>query len=455
MTPTVAAFLVACGLLAVGLVLRVWVGVLRLLYIPAAVVGGLVGFALVQMGRRIDQTAAFTQDIAGVLSGWPGPLIAVVFAGLLLERSGASFGEALRRGARSGVLAWIIILGQLAIGCVVVALTMRGPGVPTSAAQLLEVSWAGGHGTAAAMGDVYESLGFAAGRDLAFFLATAGLISGVLGGLVLVNVAVRRGWTSKKVADASTRAEPPASTQASPGARAWVGSEVIEPLAVQVLVLAAAFATGYALQQAFVALADLVASQQTMRYLGNVPLFLFTLLGGWIVREALHALRLGGVIDGPSIQRLLGVAMEFLIVSAIATMRVESLTAYALPIALLIVLAAAWSVFCLLVLAPRLLPRAYWFELGLLNFGFSTANTPQGFMLLRIVDPELKSGAAEDYAVAAPLSAPFIGGGVLTFAVLPWALEEAGPIVVAGGLVALIGSLYAAGRSAARERPAQ
>ena len=76
---------------------------------------------------------------------------------------------------------------------------------------------------------------------------------------------------------------------------------------------------------------------------------------------------------------------------------------------------------CLLVLAPRLLPRAYWFELGLLNYGFSTANTPQGFMLLRIVDPELKSGAAEDYAVAAPLSAPFIGGGVVTF-VLPWVL---------------------------------
>jgi ESS family glutamate:Na+ symporter len=46
----------------------------------------------------------------------------------------------------------------------------------------------------------------------------------------------------------------------------------------------------------------------------------------------------------------------------------------------------------------------------------STGTTATGFVLLRVVDPELKSGAAEDYALAAPLSAPFIGGGMITVA---------------------------------------
>jgi ESS family glutamate:Na+ symporter len=92
------------------------------------------------------------------------------------------------------------------------------------------------------------------------------------------------------------------------------------------------------------------------------------------------------------------------------------------------------------------LPRAYWFELGLLNYGFSTANTPQGMMLLRIIDPDLESGAAQDYAVAAPLSAPFVGGGVITFAVLPALLQAVSAGWVMLVLIGVILGLYLAGR---------
>jgi ESS family glutamate:Na+ symporter len=116
------------------------------------------------------------------------------------------------------------------------------------------------------------------------------------------------------------------------------------------------------------------------------------------------------------------------------------------------VLAAVWSGFCLLVLARVLLPRAYWFELGLLNYGFSTANTPQGLMLLRIVDPDLRTNAATDYAVAAPLSAPFIGGGIITFLVLPVLLERFGVGWVMGGLIVAITALLASGVALARSR---
>ena len=64
-----------------------------------------------------------------------------------------------------------------------------------------------------------------------------------------------------------------------------------------------------------------------------------------------------------------------------------------------------------------------------------------GFVLLRLVDPELESGAAEDYALAAPLSAPFVGGGMLTIG-LPLLLLERVPIaasaVVMAGIVLLL-----------------
>lgn len=433
------SLLFASLLLLVGFVLRSSLRLLRVLYIPASVVGGLIGFAILQALPHLgDAPAAWGASIAGVLRGWPTPLICVVFAGLLLERSSHSFGEALRRGARSGLLAWIIIVGQLVIGLAVALVAVRPwREVPASFGQLLEISWAGGHGTSGAMADVYDSLNFPEGRHIAFFLATVGLIYGVVSGLALVNLAIRRGWTWAGRAEAlgpGPGADADATPdQPAPAAFARVRGEVIDPLAFQIVILAIAFGVGYALQQGFIAAAGLVVSDETLRYLGNIPLFLFTLLGGWIVRSAMQAARIDGLIDGPSIARLVGVAMEFLIVSAIATMRIDALSGFVIPIVLLVVLAGAWSAFCLLVLARRILPRAYWFELGLLNYGFSTANTPQGFMLLRIVDPKLESGAAEDYAVAAPLSAPFIGGGIVTFAVMPWLLEAAG---IVGGLVA-------------------
>ena len=53
----------------------------------------------------------------------------------------------------------------------------------------------------------------------------------------------------------------------------------------------------------------------------------------------------------------------------------------------------------------------------------STGTTANGLALLRIVDKDLESGAAEEYALAAPLSAPFVGGGILTL-ILPDFLEN-------------------------------
>lgn len=455
--PFLYAILFCAVLLGLGFLLRVGVRLLRILYIPSAAIAGVLGFAAVQVGLHVEQAGEITRTVSKELATWPSWLIAVVFAGLLLERSSEKgFAEALRRGVRSGILAWIIILGQITIGLLVYMLLVRPvtPDVPASFGQLLEVSWAGGHGSSAAMSEVYRSQGFPAGRDLAFFLATVGLVYGVLSGLVLVNIAIRRGWTAKgKTAGAIAAAAPvDLSGEPRPVAFGRTRGEVIEPMTIQVVILSLAFGIGYAMQQGFIAASDKVfgAGSETAGALGNVPLFLFTLIGGWMVRVVMEQLGAGKLIDGASIQRLVGVSMEFLIVAAISTMRMDSLAEYWPPILLLITLAAAWCTFCLIVLGRRLLPPKYWFELGLLNYGFSTANTPQGMMLLRIIDPDLSTGAAEDYAVAAPLSAPFVGGGVVTIAVMPVLLTKVPAGAMAAILVGCIVMLYGLGRQMSR-----
>jgi len=461
------ALFVACGLLLIGFVLRACLKILQLLYVPAAVIGGLIGVVVLTFMSSMESPAisATASDVIGELRTWPGWLISVIFAGLLMERPGKSLRNSLKQAAREGIVVWIIILGEIALGVLATWLVIqRFYDVPGSFGQLIEAGFAGGHGTATALGEVFrESLNFEQGRDLGLFFATVGLVYGVVSGIVYVNIAVRKGWTRKGHVKIPLLSGVEARRAPEPIAYGRVRSEVIDPLVFQGLILAVAIMVGLALKALLMAIipwvvAPLQASDgsqlDVVRYAGNLPTFMFTLFSGLLVREAMYLLRIGDLIDPESIRRITGTAMEFLIVAAVASLNVSALAEFGWSIALLLLLGFVWTGFCLFFVARKLLPKAYWFELGILNYGMSTGTTAQGLMLLRIVDKDLESGAAEDYALAAPLSAPFIGGGVITLILLPWLLETPYIGLVALGLAVVMVGLYFFGRRLANEQPA-
>ena len=157
--PYLMSLLFVLGLLGAGFALRAGLRPLRTLFVPASVVGGLVGLCVMQAGLRVGpgelirvgqvtrfqtpegaielpppflplpngiaQTQRLALQVANTIDGWPGLLIAVVFAGLLIERPGKTFREAMVRASRQGVVAWIIILGEVFVGLLAVALLVR------------------------------------------------------------------------------------------------------------------------------------------------------------------------------------------------------------------------------------------------------------------------------------------------------------------------------------------
>ena len=545
--PFVMSLLFVLGLLLVGFVLRAGIKPLRLLFVPASVVGGLIGLAVMQGGLRIGEaevirgddglivwdedlwvgeidedgstdvipdhevsgTAAgwieprlqqgqaavasqyWAAEIANIIDSWPGLLIAVVFAGLLMERPGKKFKEAIVAASRQGIVVWIIVFGQAFVGLLAAALFIAPfYDIPPSFGQLIETGFAGGHGTAAAMGEVFtETQNFPIGQDLAFLFATGGLVYGVISGIFFVNLGVRRGWLrggprrvgpgppSKPAPSTATASEPdggPGPTllgyaeafpqpverggfkipvvsgledraDPPPSAFAKVRAEVIDPFAFQLCIIGVAFFVGWLMQQGFLWAAEAGLPADWQKFVGKIPLFLFTLLGGWLTRELMHVIGFGDLIDGPSIHRITGVAMELLIVAALATLRIEAASKYMMPIIILLVVGFAWCAFCLLFVSRKLLPQSHWFELGLINYGMSTATTAQGVLLLRIVDRDLETDAASDYAAAAPLSAPFIGGGVITVLGLPLALTTLGYWIVLPAMAVVLAGLFVVG----------
>lgn len=478
----ISAILFAVFLLAVGVSLRVTLKPLQWIFVPASIVGGLFGLALIQMTGNQNH-AALTQ-----LQSWPGMLIAVVFACMFLDRGSRSLRQSLGLAGREGIVVWIVVLGQTAVGLLCTWLLIQPWfDVPNSFGMLIETGFAGGHGTAAAMGAVFESenVGLADGLDLGLFMATVGLVFSVISGVVYVNLAIRLGWLGNKeridlIQGLENRGAP------EPVAKGTVRSEVVDPLVFQLLIVGAAFGLGYAMKESVTSITQSmgpaavetgVASDQAVEAnvenaaaakadqeftkraslagtVGDFPLFIYALLGGLIVRQLMHFAGIDDLIDRLSIQRISGVAMEFLIVSAITTLRIESIAGVAGPLAILLVAAFAWTGFCLLFVSRRLLPGAYWFQLGILNYGMSTGTTATGFTLLKIVDKDLSSGAAEDYALAAPLSSPFVGGGLLTIGLPLLVLEEIPIAVSACGLTAVVIGLFFLGRFLARSASA-
>jgi ESS family glutamate:Na+ symporter len=441
----------ASMLLLCGFAMRATMRPLQRLFLPASVLGGLVGLVLIQAWLRVSAIEPAGSRLAGQLSSWPGLLIAVVFAGLLLEKPSRSDGSALsgRSVIQAGLMVWVIVLGEIAIGLLAAAIVITPVfGLPPIAGQLIEAGFAGGHGTAAALGQVYaKMLGFEDGRDLGFFMATAGLIWSVVSGIALVNIGIRMGWTRREaVLTPSTGLE--ARVAPTPMAFARVSGDVLDPFVFQISLVAGAIAIGAGFQAMFSEPvagavvsafgADGEASSRLVGYASFVhglPLFLFTLIGGWALRHAMARAGIDDLIDSSSIKRIVAIAMEFLIVAAIASLRVEVIRTNLWPLLILCALGFVWAAACLVVISPRILPREYWFELGLINYGMSTGTTAQGMMLLRTIDRDLESGAAEDYALAAPLSAPFIGGGILTLA-LPALVVRFGALGV--GLAACV-----------------
>ena len=434
----------AAALWLAGALLSRHVGVLRRLHLPASVVAGFLGLALVQ---TLVRTPVDVDVLTESWSSWPSTLIAIVFAAMLLPGPKPDGRSDRPRPVREAAMVWIIILGETAVGCgVVAAMAAFGDPVPPALGVMIETGFAGGHGTAAAIGEVLrrDTIGVPEGRDIGLTIATIGLVWGLVSGVFWVNVGLRRGWVGRREGQGTDRTE---------AVEVLADDSPLDRWLMQGIWIALAFGVGLILSGAVShvgAAADrLVAGSDTTRpsaILGSFPLFIYTLGGGWVVGRVVRAAGVGGWIDRDVVSRLSSIAMDALIIAAIATLDLRAVADNAGVIGAMAIAGAVWTSLALVVLARRVLSADRWFELGLLNYGMSTGTTATGFVLLRIVDPELRSGAAEDYALAAPLSSPFIGGGMITIALPIVVLDHLPTGWVAAGLAVVVITLYVAVR---------
>ena len=438
---TVLLALGGLGLLLVsGLLLWLGIPLLRRLALPVSLVGGFVGLAAGPFGLDL-----VPRDIFAIWTALPSVLINFVFAGLFLGVAVPSLATIVRLGGPLVRFSVVGALGQYIVGLLLTGVVL-GPlfGTPALFACLIEVGFSGGHGTAGAMTSVFMDLGFPAGGPLGQMSATVGLITGVVGGVALIQRAVRRGDTTiRSNADEGTTSVvagliPAASRR--PIAMGTITGDVLEPLALHVAIVSLAALAGWVM---------LLGVRALHPALGGFPLFPLAMIGGMLIQGTADRLGAATYFDRATFQRLTGLCLDLLVTAAIASMQLDLFLQNLVPFTLLMLAGIVWCVASFLVLAPRML-REFWFEQGLVVYGTQTGVAAVGLMLLRIVDPHNRTTAAQAFAARSMVISPLLGGGLVT-ATMPLMLQQFGlwPMLAAVTATTLLFYFWPSRRSAA------
>lgn len=398
--------------LIIALLVRRYVPVLARLYIPASVIAG---FLILLLGPQIlgelTGWSLFPAETIGVMERLPGLMINIVFAGIMIGKALPSGRQIWTEAAPHVILGSAFSFGQFALGALAVVFILTPLfGLPDVAGSILELSFAGGHGTIAGMGGLLDDAGAPEVIDLGLGLATISMITGVVGGSALVNYAIR----NPRIDVARTRpahgdgaaslqeVKPTSGDQRSGDVGLGSISRSFGAIAVAVFI-------GLLILNGLRFLTNSLGSDLFDRF----PLFPFTVIGGFIVQLVLTKLDREYLVERRTVTDITGLALDILIAAAIGTMSLAALGANIPSLVILTVIAFAWSVVGMLWLGPRIHP-VNWFEHSIADYGQSQGNVATGFVLAEMADPKAATSAARGYGYKQLIYEPFLGGGILT-----------------------------------------
>ncbi|WP_218221625.1 sodium/glutamate symporter [Nesterenkonia sp. Act20] len=442
MSPEVVGFAIVllASVMLLGKYVRVKVPFIQKLLLPSAIIAGFIGLivgpqVIGRLGEPLgwawlEDGGLLTTGIVDIWAELPGLLISVVFATLFLGsripspvRVAKLVGPQLSIGVAYGS-------GQYVVG-IVLGLLVLSPllGVDPVFGALIEIAFEGGHGTAAGMAPAFDDMGIPEATDLALAIATVGLVFGIIIGISVINWGVRTGRTRviKNVSEQSKselRGLYSDKENISAG-RMTSRPSSIEPLTLHVAVVGLAIIIGWLILEGLVWVENQLWgqpgspwSEDGLTLLGYVPLFPLAMIGGVIVQVVLDRTGNTSLLDHETMKRIQGLALDILIVAALATISLDAIAAYWETF---LILSVAGILFCttiLLVFTPRIIPE-FWLERGIADFGQSMGVTATGLVLLRVADPYDESPALEAFGYKQLFFEPFFGGGLITALAIP------------------------------------
>lgn len=398
---------------------RRWSRPLRALFIPTAVIGGFLMLFLGPegVGRMTGGTGVFSEQTFTIWTALPGLLINVMCASLLLGERLPPLGQVWTISGSHVIAAGVMSGGQFAIAGILTLLVLEPVfGFSSKAGALIEMAFAGGHGTLAGLTPVLIKYDAAELLEVGLGLATLGMVTGIVIGTMLVNYGINSPTISV------ARQTPPSPEEDLdidhhlPGPDdqpmdEWKGMTQVTAGAV---FLAVSIGVGIVLLEAFRVGFRALGSD----FFDKFPLFPFTIVGGVLVQLCAVRFNFEWAVNRRVVEGFGGMATDGIVVCAIGTLSLGALGDHIGPLIILAAASVAWSVFLTMVIARRLFPQN-WFEHSMAEFGESQGNVATGFVMVDMVDPARQTDVARAYSYRQLITRPLIGGGFITALAVP------------------------------------
>ena len=374
-------------LLVIAQFLRAKIKLFQMFYIPASLLAGILGLLL---GPQFVGLIPWS----GQIGSYAYMLVCVLFGGLFLGKKdktnikkifhevGNSF--CVNMGAEFFCFGIALLVG----GALVIALF---PNVFPEISLLMPSGYCGGHGYASTIGTAFNNLlGREDGVVIGQTFATMGLLTGLFVGIACINFATRRGAT-RLVKSAEALPEDCRTGIVPAEKRVSMGEETINPMSMDPL--------AWHLALTLVAtLAGYKFYDWYKQYLPDIelPVMCLAMIAGVILQTILNHTPFRDSVDEHVEGRIGSMVTDYLVGFGVASISITVVMEFAASIVLLCILGTLTSLTLVFVVGRKLFHN-FWFERSIFVFGWTTGVVAIGVTLLRIVDPEAKSGTLNDY----------------------------------------------------------
>lgn len=413
-------FVIQFGIIAVIIlvsnILRKKVTFIRKSLIPTSVLAGFILLGVKYTGLvRVDTNFLEQLTYHGIAIGF----IAMSLRVPKKDETG-SVGTAIR----SGCLIVSTYLVQAVTGLVIslgLAFTFM-PNLFKASGVLLPMGYGQGPGQANNVGLTYEALGFEGGQSFGLAIAAAGFLCACIVGVIYLNYITRKGYIKREEHEDVSGSVTVDTFQDKDEIPI---SESIDKLSIQMALILLVYLFTYLVLQGVSTLLTNYAPgvAKTVNPLLWGFNFIFGSLFAVLARKIFGHLRASKIMgkqyqNNYLLSRISGLAFDVMIISGIATIDFEKLKGLWVPFVLMAVAGAVVTFIWVKLVCKRIYPD--YFQEGFIGmYGMLTGTISSGILLVREVDPNFETPAANNLVTGSGLGIAFGAPVLLLISLAP------------------------------------